>query len=285
VIGPLVATACTDPVVLARLGGSIGEAARAAAEELAGSQMLRARVLAAVRVPVPAGIRGVHPSWIEAGLVGLPVRARQALASGPSDSIDVWLVRWACAAIPPLPAADPAAGAAASPASIDDAVRLPGDGLARWLAEVGADQLAHAVRKAGVRAIAEVATRVIGDRLRAAAARIDRAPRAGALGPARAAIARCRGELRAPVRSAVAGDASTVRAQPLAITVAAGVDEHLLVRIGCRAIAPHVDALARQQLAVRLPRPLGLIVRDELASHARTPVAECPTWLALGAAW
>jgi hypothetical protein len=253
VIGELLAAACNDASVLARLGGPFGEAARDAADELAAlpaadARAWRIRLLTALRAPIPPGFRGVHPSWVEAGLVGLPARARAALAVSSPDPIDIFLARWACAAIPPLPSIDPALRV---PSSIDEAVRLTGDALAAWLAEVGADQLAHALASQpdALRTLA----RTVGDRLLAAAARITQPPRAGALGPTRDAIARCRGDARSD----------------------------LLIRIGARTIAPHTDPLTRRQLAVRLPHTLGLALLAELVTHASSPLDRGPTWAAL----
>jgi hypothetical protein len=256
VIGELLAVACDDPKVLARLGGSIGDAARDAAAELAGlpvdqRRMWRAKMMAAFRAPIPPGIRGVHPSWIEAGLVGLPPRAREALSNGAPTDVDVWLARWACAEIPPMPAVDVNLG---PPRSIEEAIRLSGETLERWLMEVGADQLAHALASQP-QAIAQIA-RVVGDRIHVAVARIQRDPRIGALGPVRAAIARARVE---------GGD--------------------VLITIGARAIAPRVDEVARRRIAVRLPRPLGLAIAGELAMQATTRIDHVPTWAALSAPW
>jgi hypothetical protein len=256
-IGEVLASACADREVLARLGGRIGDAAREAAaefDELSAddSRRTRARILAAARAPMPAGIRGVHPTWIEAGLVGLPARARTALANGGSDPIDIWLARWACAELPPLPAIDPALHTARS---LDDAIRLAPAALTAWLAEVGTDQLAHAMRTAGRQALLAIATSVPA--VISAATRIDHLPRLGALGPARAAIARCR-------------DIDVARPESAML-------------IGARAIAPRVDALARRQLAVRLSRPKGLALLTELARFAHAPVDDGPTWAALGA--
>ncbi|MGN6104290.1 MAG: hypothetical protein ACTHU0_04235 [Kofleriaceae bacterium] len=256
-IGEALAAACRDPAVLARIGGPLGEAARAAAGQLAqlphGEQRARrARWAAAARAPVPAGIRGVHPSWIEDSLAGLPARARDDVArGGGGDRAAVWLARWACAALPPLTAVDDHAAAT----SIEGVAWWSGARIAAWLASVGADQLALAMAAAGPAALA-AAVRAVGAPLDAAASRISAPPRAGALGPARAAIARCR----------------------------VALDDRALVRIGARAIAPHVHALARRQLAVRLARPLGLVVLDELAAHARDPVDQAPSWAALGVA-
>lgn len=265
-LGEALAAACDDPAVLARLGGPLGAAARSAharhaALERAGKleerRRLRAQWAAAARAPVPPGLRGVHPSWIEAALADLPARTRADLArgglgdDGGFDPVAVWLVRWACAELPPLPAAD----LAGPPASLDEAVRLRADDLASWLAEVGADQLALAIGAAGAagREGLAAAAQIVGDRLLRAAARIVAPPRAGALGPARAAIVRCR----------------------------VALDDRALLVIGARAIAPHTDALARRQLAVRLPRPLGLAVEVALEAFARVPVEQAPSWRAL----
>jgi hypothetical protein len=248
VLASALAAAGRDPDVLARLAGPLGDAARAALAA-ASDRATRVRCAAAARAPVPAGLRGVHPSWIEAGLAGLPARARAAVASGGGDAVDAWLARWATASIPPMPAVTRARVTSADAATRVDARTLEG-----WLEDAGADQLALALGAAGGGAVA-AAARIVGDRLIAAAARIHVAPRAGALGPARAAIARCR--------------------------VALG--DRALVRIGARAIAPHVDALARLQVMHRLPRPLGLIVGGELAAAAHLAAADAPRWDALGA--
>ncbi|MBS1120343.1 MAG: hypothetical protein H6Q90_2571 [Deltaproteobacteria bacterium] len=290
-IGALLAVACVDRAVLARIAGPIGESARRAATDLATAspderRRLRARMLAGATAPLPTGIRGAHPSWIEAGLVGLPERARHAIASGTLTAVDVWLARWACAEIPPLPAtSDRPVG------SVYDAIRLPGDKLVAWLSEIGADQLAFALRAAGPDALARVAAsapdRALGARLAVAAARLDRPPRLDALGPVRAAIARCRlerqsredrdGIARAQLERQSREDRDGIARAQLELDVTA------LVRIGARAIAPYVDALAARQLTVRMPHSLGLAVRRELVTHASTPVDRCPTWRALAA--
>jgi len=247
VVNAIVA-ACGDPDVLAKLGGPLGEAARkAGAAPIA--RATRIQWAAIARAAVPAGLRGAHPSWIEAGLAGLPARARAAVASGGGSEVDVWLARWATATIPPMPAVT-----AARVTSADAATRVDAATLERWLEDTGADQLALALGAAGGQAVARAA-RILGERLTAAAARIALAPRLGALGPTRAAIERCRVVL----------------------------DERALLRLGARAIAPHVARLARLQSAHRLPRPLGLVVAGELATSAGSPVSEAPRWAALAA--
>jgi len=247
VVAGALAAACSDPEVLARLAGPLGEAARGAAA--GADRATRIRWAATARSAVPAGLRGAHPSWIEAGLAGLPARARAAVASGGGSEVDVWLARWATAAIPPMPAVT-----APQVTSIDAATRVDAAALERWLADAGADQLALALGAAGAGAVARAAV-VVGDRLTQAAQRIALAPRAGALGPTRAAIERCRVVL----------------------------DDRALARIGARAIAPYVDRLARLQIMHRLARPLGLIVGDELAACAGAPASDAPRWAALAA--
>jgi hypothetical protein len=181
---------------------------------------------------VPAGLRRVDASWLEASLAALPDRARTALATASTDPIDVWLARWATASLPPLSARDPRDAAA----------------LLSWLAGVGADQMAFALGSAAATVPA----------LAPAVARIGTPPRLGQLGPKRAAIARCH-------------DVSLD-------------DELALVRIACRALAPHLatDPLASLELTRRLPRSIGLAVARELAIHANTALDQCPTLAACG---
>jgi hypothetical protein len=222
--------------VLSRLGGELGDDARTAA----GARDRRAELVALARTPVPPALRAVHPTWIEHALRPLPARARAAVSSASADPVDVWLARWVTHAMPPvldhprLPAVAP---------SNDAGV------VVDWLGRIGADQMAFALGEQA-RAIPVLA---------AALARIDKPPRAGHLGPVRAAIARCR-------------DVS--------------LDDDLsFVLVGCRALAPHLaaDQLARVHLILRLPRPVGIVVARELALHAATSFDSCPTWAALAA--
>lgn len=238
VVAGALAAACRDPAVLGRLAGPLGEAAREAARLGARGEVDRAtcvRWAQAARAPVPAGLRGVHPSWVEAGLEGLPARARAAVAAGGGEAVDVWLARWATAAIAPAPAVT-----AARVTSVDSATRVDAATLVAWLEDAGADQLALALGAAGDRAVTAAAN-LVGDRLTAAAARIALPARAGARGPVRAAIERCQVEL----------------------------DDRVLLRIGARAVAPYLDALARLRIAQRLPWPLGRVVAAELAAAPR----------------
>jgi hypothetical protein len=244
VVAGALAAACSDPEVLGRLAGPLGRAVRAAAGTAGAKVSAKA-----ARAAIPAGLRGVDPSWLEAALDGLPERARAAVAAGGGDAASVWLARWATAAIAPMPAVG-----ATRVTSLESATRVDAATLIAWLEDTGADQLALALGAAGDGAALAMA-RLVGDRVAAAIARIARAPRAGALGPVRAAIERCRVEL----------------------------DERALMRIGARAIAPHSDALARLRIALRLPRSLGAIVACELSAAARLPVADAPTWDALRA--
>jgi hypothetical protein len=234
--------------VLARLAGSVGDAARTGARELASlpphaRRHRRAEILAAARSPTPQGLRGIHSTWIEAALEPLPVRARTAIASAggdPSNPIDVWLARLATATLPPLPAT--------ADTPFEQLLALDAAALVTQLASIGADQLAFAL---GAPAATHPA-------LAPAAARIAAPPRLGNLGSQRAAIGRAR-------------DVSLDRLPDALVIVAA------------RALAPHLspDPLARLQLTRRLPRPLGLLVEHELHAHASSPLQQAPAWPAL----
>jgi hypothetical protein len=141
-IGDALCTICSDPAVLARLGGALGEATRAKAlalRSLPDDARKRARAMAAAlaRVPAPVGFRGIHRSWIEAALAGLPERTRADLDAVADDPTSVWLVRWATASLVPLLPVD-----VVRPRSIAEATRTGADDLVEWLADVGADQLA-----------------------------------------------------------------------------------------------------------------------------------------------
>ncbi|MGE0547269.1 MAG: hypothetical protein AB7O24_22725 [Kofleriaceae bacterium] len=254
-IGRALAAACDDPEVLRRLGGSIGAAAVRAHDELAGQANaaraeLSARWASAARAPLPPGLRGIDPSWIEAALATLPEHARSAMAS-PSDPASVWLARWACAGLPAIAAIDPAIQRLSSP---DDLTRAPPQTLLAWLEAVGEDQLVLAVSAAGESAVDAMARR-LGRDLSAAARRIREPPRVGELGTVRAAIQRCRVE----------------------------IDQRALVRIAGRALAPRLDPLQARQLAVRLRYPIGSALLVELDDHAAQLADEAPTWRALTA--
>jgi len=183
VIAEALALAGGDLVAL--LGGPLGEAARAVPRA---SQRERAELMVRLRAPVPEGFRGVHASWIEAALAELPPRARTAVAAGGGDPIDVWLARWACAHIPPLPPIR-----TQRVRTLDDVIALPDPG--DWLRAVGRIQLDYAMSLAQ-----------------------PRAPRRDELGPARAVIARCRGgdELAIGART-VAPHASQLQRMQLAV--------------------------------------------------------------------
>jgi hypothetical protein len=125
----------------------------------------------------------------------------------------------------------------------------PRDAIA-WLTTIGADQMAFALGAAAKKLPA----------LADAFARIAKPPRLGELGPKRAAIARCR-------------DVSLD-------------DDLAFVRVASRALVPHLAAnqLAKLQLILTLPRPIGIVVARELALHAATSFDQCPTRAAIDAA-
>ena len=55
--------------------------------------------------------------------------------------------------------------------------------------------------------------------------------------------------------------------------------ELLHVTVAARTLAPRLSPLAAHQLAVRVPRPIGLVVHDELVAHRGS--ADVPEWRAL----
>ncbi|HVK87795.1 MAG TPA: hypothetical protein VM513_26935 [Kofleriaceae bacterium] len=274
-IAAALAVACTDRAVLARIAGPLGEAARTAAAQLSSlgdreRRVQRATWSAAVRAPIPPGLRGIDPSWIETALAPLPGRAREALAAGPTDPASVWLLRWACARFPPMPAIEPSLARPRTPA---DVVRVAPAALRDWLEDVGADQLAFALGSNARDMVATMRARpgtgpglrdaqadrrtAIDARLANAIERITRAPRHGQLGDRRGAIERTNDEVK-PGTVPISGNG--------------------ILRIGARAISRHLSALDRQRLALRLPRELDLA--GELRAYATDERG--PAWPALG---
>lgn len=243
---------------LARLGGPLGDDVRAqvatlAALSPAARKAQRATWAAAARAPTPPGARGVHPSWIEAALRELPKRARADLAAGGGNRVAVWLVRTACAALPALPPVR----LVERVERLDDVLALPSAALSSWLENVGAEQFA-------VLAIASKSVELVqrrpgdvGARLRAAVARVWPFFRKDLLGyPLSEVAKRCSGT-------------------PL--------EDLGLARIGARTIAPYVAARfqAAEQLAYRLPQPMGVAVLAELRAFAGSAVERVPSWRVL----
>lgn len=242
--------------VLARFAGALGGEVRAAADELSkcddlSSKRLRADWIAWARTPVPAGLRSIHPTWLEAELAGLPPRSRAAVAAaGGNDPVDVWLARWATAKFVAMPAVV-AAARLVTPADLGS---LDSQVVLAWLGRVGADQLAYAVG-AAAGGTSGSPSGLEGFELpgavRQAAERIRRPPRVGHLGALRAAIARC----------------DRFRSD--------------LVRIGASAVAPYLTPVVRQQVIARLPFGVGAPLGIAFDSGALTPLGHCPTWTAL----
>lgn len=242
------------PGVLARLAGPFGVEVRAAADELSKcdaltSKRLRADWIAWARAPVPAGMRSIHPSWLEAVLANLPPRARAAVAAaGGTDPVDVWLARWATASF----VAMPAVVAVVRVITPNDVGSLDGNAVVTWLGRAGADQLAYALSAAGLDTSA-AARSALAASVREAVERISRPPRVGQLGSLRGAIERC---------DRYRGD---------------------FVRIGASAVAPHLTPTVRQQVIARLPHPVGAPIRAAFDAGAFAPLERCPTWTALAA--
>ncbi len=231
--------------VLARIGGDLGDEARAAFAALtkldAGAQKAqRARWMAIARIAVPEGFRMIHPTWIEAALAELPATARDAVANLGTSPRDVWLARSAMAGFVAMPQAR------ANVNVPSDLPALAPEALRAWLERAGADQLARAAQLAGGEML-ELAER--DPVLQAALARISVPPRVHQLGRDRAVVERC---THVPH------------------------DETRLLRIGARAVGGHLSPLVRQQLIQRLPRALGLAVRDELNRATNSMIVWIP---------
>ncbi|HUJ62763.1 MAG TPA: hypothetical protein VLX92_29880 [Kofleriaceae bacterium] len=264
-IAHALALACDDPAVLARLGGPLGAEARAAARELAAlPRGDRARLAAIARAPVPQGLRGAHGSWIEAALAELPARARAAVAAGGGDAVDGGGLSAGGSGAEGRRGSVDGGGLSAAGSGAEGRRGSIDTWLARWAC--AAIPPLPPVRDRAPRSLDDVVA-LPGDRLLAWLGAVGRAQRAYAislaapgavrrdeLGAARAVIARCRPE---------------------------GSSD---LAIGARAIAPHVAAspIAARQLAVRLPRELGLAIEAELLAHASDPIEHAPRWTALG---
>ena len=107
-------------------------------------------------------------------------------------------------------------------------------------------------------------------------------PGVGQIGPGKIELLRKIAELQSISAAARAMDMSYRRAwllvdgiptAPLTALVGwlaglgQGTDELARVRAGARALAPRLSPLAARQLAVRLPRPIGLVVSRDIAPH------------------
>jgi hypothetical protein len=57
-------------------------------------------------------------------------------------------------------------------------------------------------------------------------------------------------------------------------------DELSIVRVACRALAPHLAAnrLAFLQLTRAQPRPIGLVIERELLAHSEVSLEQVPSW-------
>lgn len=252
--------------VLQRLGGDFGDAVRDAVRELAGlpsdaRKLRRAAWAAAARVPTPAGIRGIHKSWLEHVLDDLPARTRIDLADGGRDPVGVWLVRRATAGFPAMAPV----GLVREVGDLDAALALSATALAVWLESIGAEQVALLAIVSKTIELVQRRPGPIGDRLRAAVARIWPFFRKDLLGTPLSHVARRCADT--PLE-----DGDVLEGSLLG-----------LIRIGARTIAPHVATrgTAAEQLAHRLPRSLGLVVLAELRAYAATSAAAAPTWRVL----
>jgi len=264
VVGRALVTATADlppkvrDKILARIGESIGEAARAAVREAPSSET-RARWAAAARLPVPTGLRTIHASWIEASLYDLPARAREAVVGQGGDRAAIWLARRACAGWATVANPDDLlAGKSVVTArteTMNRAIARDANALVMWLRTIGADQIAEAARIAGVELLAALARRYPD--LALAAGRIARPPRAGKLGPPRAVVERC--------RELLAGELA----------------DEKLVLLGARCLAPYLDAFERRAFVMRLPRTQGIAIEAMFDAYRDAPLDKAPAWMAI----
>lgn len=202
---------------------------------------------AALAAPRPAGWRHIDPSWLDAAVAGEPVVVRAAALGGDGEVAD-WCARWSFAGLVPMP--DGPIDAVPRPR---DLARLPAPALARVLALLGRRQLVHALGVERTRELhALAAAPAWGAELAAEVSSVARLGEGAAarLGPRRAAVARATG-LR--------------HDEPLAA-----------LRLGARALALRVRAIGdlAQQVAQRLPRPVGVVVAGELAGEHGPAVSD-----------
>ncbi len=248
---------------LARLGGRDGAAARALVATLRGRGGVEklAAMQRELAAPRPAGWREIHESWVEAadrvprasgeaasrgvepgGAPRLAAETRLARGSR-GDAVQRYL--WRVAYGERVPMLSPS-NAAASGGAVALVALEPG-ALTRALAILGRRQLAHALVGGAARSIAEMAARLPwGKELLADVASITglREAAEGRLGARAVARVRCSG---------------LTWSDPLS-----------LPRAGTRAIAPAVSSVAdlAEQLAQRLPRPVGAVLLAELRGFA-----------------
>jgi len=234
--------------LLARIAGADAAAARAeAARLLALPAEERAALAARLRAPRPTGVEHVHPEWL-----GPRPDARL-------DTAHVWADRLAFGALVAMPT-----GPVEQITGASDLPHARADWLTIRLERVGLRQLAHATAAAPKPELAALAAR-LGARGTAfvdAVARIVEqgdAAAAAALGPRRAAVARCAG-------------------------LRVAEDRLAFLALGARAVAPHVAAAGGDvawQLAQRLPRIPGERVLEELLEWRAAPIADAPPFAEL----
>jgi len=231
--------------VLARLAGVVGDEAREAAATLARQgdrESMQRRALTAAEARVPSTQTLRHVHPSWIEAVLEDLPERARFAIGGSSALPLDV--WLARRV--IASIPPMPTVAQRP--LERVLVRSSTEVHAWLSSVGSDQLAFALGS-------HAATHPL---LLAASVRIGRAPRVGQLGPQRAAIARCRG-------------------------ISLGEGERALLVVASRALAPHLanDPIGRLQLPRRLPRALGVLVENELITHASTPIDHAPTWAAL----
>ncbi len=214
---------------------------------------LEASWLAAVRTPVAPELRQIHRDWIEAALADAPVATRVALAGGAVTPATVWLARWLCAGLPTLP---PPLAATQPLREPGDVVALAGPRLLQLISALGADGVVHALGAAALQTCD--ASKLGGNYLMLRAALTRQAqpqPWPGGL----------RRRLVGWVTSAQ-GATTGGLAAPL-----------LLPMVGVRMLVT-IATIDRQQLAMQLPRVIGLAIWPSAGPALPSAAPDCLPW-------
>ena len=214
---------------------------------------LAAAWTAAVRTPVAPGLRQVHRDWIEAALTAAPPATRAALAGATVTPAAVWLARSACAGLPSLP---PLLADRQPLRGPTDVVALAGARLLTLVSALGADGVVHAL---GAAALQGCNASVLGENsanLRAALLRLAQ-PQPWPSSFRRRAV----GWLTTAQAATTGGLAASM----------------LLPMVGVRMLAT-IAPIDRRQLAVRLPRTIGLAIWPGSDQAAMPSEPDCLPW-------
>lgn len=236
---------------LARITGPESRAAAALVTSWrrAGAEGERAAgdVAEALAAPRPAAWQAIDPSWLDAAGAAAGLGRAMGVAVAGDGPVERWCARWLFGDLVPM-----STGLIPASPGPRDLARLPAPALVSALAWLGRRQLVHALGAGLDHALAPLAAvPPWGRELLIEAVAVARM---GQLAVARLGTR----------RGALARTAGLVSRDSLAP-----------MRLGARAIAATVRPLGdlAAQLAQRLPRPIGLILADELAGDHGPAVA------------